>query len=1357
MEGISVEQAVEQILQHTPVINETEETELNKAGGRVLAQDMVAGFDNPPFDRSPVDGYTCKAEDLAGATKEHPVRLKVMEEIDAGQYSEREIQQGQAVRIMTGAAIPNGCNCCIYQEDTDYGEDTVEVYSEQKRWSNYCFSGEDFKKGTTLLKKGTHIGYVEAAILAGMGVAKVPVYRQPRIVLLTTGDEVVEPGIPLPKGKIYNSNMTMLSARLREMGAGEQSARSLRGGNMQDVIFSGTETRKPLGYASVAITLDNSDHKLPVDFNEVTVTRRLYRSGESEYKINGSACRLKDINEMFYDTGIGKEGYSIIGQGQIDRILSGKPEERRELFDEAAGIVKFKRRKNTTIKKLEEERQNLVRVTDILSELTRQLEPLEKQSETARVYLSKRETLKELDVNMFLMEYAAAAKELKELEEKNIIAQNQLKDTQSSYDRTKVEYERLEQELEDLNSKMDALRISGQEQAIRKQQLEGQINVLNEQILAGTQNEEHYKGRIQTIEAELSVRTDSKKKLEEEKTDIYAQLKAVRKKLSEEEEKLRTAQENMEACTLEVENGKNEIIEILNSRANVKGKAQRFDAMMEQAEIRKAEISQRILRLKSEEEEQQTILTTARKQYDEITSQIENANEECEHLNLSVMKIQEKLKEQNTKLEAEQTAYHREASRLDSLRNIAERYDGYGNSIRRVMEQKERVPGIQGVVADLIQVNKDYEIAIETALGGSIQNIVTDNEQTAKTMIEFLKKNRYGRATFLPMSSISPRGEFTPKEALKEPGVVGIASELVSVASQYQQITKFLLGRVLVVDNIDHAIAIGKKYRHSLRMVTTEGESLSPGGSMTGGAFRNNSNLLGRRREIEELETKVNQLKQNLTEMQNAVEENKNQRNRLRDAIAGFQEKLRQKYIEQNTARMNIKQQEKKAEEIRSGYAQINRDQAEIKRQVMEIRQDHDRIARELENSKQDEKELESFIEAKQSELDEWKEEEKKITRELEEIRLQSSALEQKEKFDQENLSRLKAEITAFMTEKEDIYQSLAHSSEEMEKKQEMITQLKKESEESVLHEEQAQMQLKNLQKEKESRTSQHKDFFEKRDYLSGQIGLLDKECYRLQGQMDKLEENREERIAYMWSEYEITPNNAVSYRKEELTDLSQMKRQAAQIKDDIRKLGPVNVNAIEDYKELLERHTFLSGQYEDLVTAEKTLEQIIQELDEGMRKQFSEKFGEIQKEFDKAFKELFGGGKGTLELDEEADILEAGIKIISQPPGKKLQNMMQLSGGEKALTAIALLFAIQNLKPSPFCLLDEIEAALDDSNVGRFAGYLQKLTKNTQFIIITHRRGTMNAADRLYGITMQEKGVSTLVSVDLVENQLTQ
>ena len=1138
---------------------------------------------------------------------------------------------------------------------------------------------------------------------------------------------------------------------------GEQSAKSLRGGNMQDVIFSGTETRKPLSYASVAITLDNSDHKLPVEFNEVTVTRRLYRSGESEYLINGSNCRLKDINEMFYDTGIGKEGYSIIGQGQIDRILSGKPEERRELFDEAAGIVKFKRRKNTTVKKLEEERQNLVRVTDILSELTRQLGPLEKQSETAKIYLAKREALKELDVNMFLLEYSSTAESLKELGEKHRLAQENLEDTQKEYEQTRVEYDRLEQELEELNTRMDALRMESQEQALHKQQLEGQINVLNEQILAGVQNEDHYRGRLKTIEEELAVREASRKELEEEKSDLYSQLKEVRSRLKDEEEKLNTAQENIRTCTQAVEEGKNEIIEILNSRANTKGKAQRFDAMMEQADIRKAEISQRILRLKSEEEEQQTILRKAQEQYDSITESIRSANEECDRLNQEVGNIQEKLKEQTVELEKQQTSYHREASRLESLRNLTERYDGYGNSIRRVMEQKERVPGIQGVVADLIQVNKDYEVAIETALGGSIQNIVTDNEQTAKTLIEFLKKNRYGRATFLPMSSISPRGEFSPREALKEPGVIDVASELVTTAPQYQQIARFLLGRVLVVDHIDHAIAIGRKYRHSLRMVTIEGESLSPGGSMTGGAFKNNSNLLGRRREIEELEKGVAKLKSEVAMIQKAMEDNRNRRNVLRDAIADFQDKLRQQYIEQNTAKMNIAQQEEKAEEIRGGYEQINRDKEQIRRQMLEIRQDHEQIARELESSRQDEQELESFIEEKQAELDQWKEEETKLTRELEEIRLQASSLDQKNRFDQENLNRLNSETQTLENEQKSIYESLAHSSEEMEQKKLTIQELKTEAANSGIQAQEAKLQLEKWQKEKEERNGKHKEFFEKRDQLSGQIGLLDKECFRLKSQMDKLEESREERISYMWEEYEITPNNALSYRKEELTDLPEMKKQVAQIKEEIRRLGSVNVNAIEDYKDLLERHTFLSGQYNDLITAEKTLEQIIQELDEGMRKQFTEKFAEIQREFDKAFKELFGGGKGTLELDEEADILEAGIRITSQPPGKKLQNMMQLSGGEKALTAIALLFAIQNLKPSPFCLLDEIEAALDDSNVGRFAGYLQKLTKNTQFIIITHRRGTMNAADRLYGITMQEKGVSTLVSVDLVENQLTQ
>lgn len=1136
---------------------------------------------------------------------------------------------------------------------------------------------------------------------------------------------------------------------------GEQSAKQLRGGNMQDVIFSGTELRKPLSFASVAITLDNSDHKLPVEFNEVTVTRRLYRSGESEYLINGSSCRLKDIQEMFYDTGIGKEGYSIIGQGQIDKILSGKPEDRRELFDEAAGIVKFKRRKNTTIKKLDEERQNLVRVTDILTELTRQLEPLEKQSEAAKIYLAKRDELRELDVNLFLLDYEHTGKLLEELEEKLGNTESELEETKEAYEQTKVEYERLEQELEELNSRLEELKERQQQNALTRQQHEGQIQVLEEQILAGKQNSDHYRNRLETLGEELQKRTSDKEKFSEEKEELRDKLARQRQRLKEETEHLENIQAEASACAAAVEDGKNEIIEILNSRATTKGKVQRFDAMMEQLDIRKAAVSQRILHLKTEEEELASERKKAQSRYDSVTHSIDSMNAECIRLDGEVQKLQDRLKEQSRQMEIGQTAYHREASRLESLKNITERYDGYGNSIRRVMEQKSREPGIKGVVADIIHVQKDYEVAIETALGGSIQNIVTDNEQTAKRMIGFLKKNRFGRATFLPLSNISGRGGISQREVLGETGVIGTADTLVKADPEYNSLVQYLLGRVLVVDHIDHAIAIGKKYRHSLRMVTIEGESLSPGGSMTGGAFKNNSNLLGRRREIEELENSVGLLKKDLQELQVSIGDNRSRRNVLRDAIADFQEKLRQQYVDQNTARMNLEQTDEKIANIQKSYQQIDREKEELRRQAGEIRADHSTIAKELEESQRDEKELETFIETKQKELEDWRAEEASKMKELEQIRLDEAGLSQQEHYLQENLIRLLGEMEAFQRESRELEENLKLSIEETKRKQEGIQNLKDAVNACSSLDQELQRQRDEKQAQKEEKNTSHKAFFEKRDQLSERTSLLDKECFRLKSQAEKVEEQRETQISYMWEEYEITPNNALTYRKEELTDRQEMKKDVSRIKDEIRKLGSVNVNAIEDYKELLERHTFLSGQYEDLVQAEKTLESIIQELDEGMRRQFAEKFHDIQREFDKAFKELFGGGKGTLELSEEEDILEAGIKIISQPPGKKLQNMMQLSGGEKALTAIALLFAIQNLKPSPFCLLDEIEAALDDSNVGRFASYLRKLTKNTQFIIITHRRGTMNAADRLYGITMQEKGVSTLVSVDLVENQL--
>ena len=1135
---------------------------------------------------------------------------------------------------------------------------------------------------------------------------------------------------------------------------GEQSAKQLRGGNMQDVIFSGTETRKPLGFASVAITLDNSDHKLDIDYQEVTVTRRLYRSGESEYLLNGASCRLKDINELFYDTGIGKEGYSIIGQGQIDKILSGKPEERRELFDEAAGIVKFKRRKTTALKKLDEEQQNLVRVTDILSELTRQIGPLERQSETARIYLKKKEELKILDVNMFLVETAYIREQLKDLDDKIRIAQGELSQTQEAFAQTRSEYERLEQELEQLDEQIQRAREEAGKNALQKQQLENDIQILKEQIRAAHQSDQHYQERIAFIEQELSRRKEEKKVCLEEKEKLEQNIREVECRKVEKQEELTEIQERIKNCTRDIEESKNEIIEILNQRASTKGKMQRYDAMLEQIGIRKAALSQRILKLKSEESEQSEIIREHQEKYQQINAQMDDLSQEYRKTEREIASMRKLLDDQNKQIEAGQASYHREASRLESLRNLTERYEGYGNSIRRVMEQKAKQPGIHGVVADLIKVKKKYETAIETALGGSIQNIVTDNDQTAKYLIEFLKKNRFGRATFLPLTNMR-KSSFTNMAALKEPGVIGIADTLVEAEPLYHTLLSQLLGRTLVVDTIDHAIAIARKFSHSLRIVTLEGESLSPGGSMTGGAFKNSSNLLGRRREMEELEASVAALQRDVQKLQASIMKVRDDRNVLRDKLSELSEQLQKLQISQNTEKMNITQAEARIREIRGGYGQLKTEGREIEGQIREIKESSTRIQAEMNLSGEREKEQEELVNSTQLILDQLLEKEAEASRQLNEIQIEYASMEQKFGFAQENIERLVQEENGLTEEQEHVRASMEQGTQDMEKKEADILEIQK----TIQAAEQVQMEdeqkMKDYLARKEELNAQHKSFFNRRDELSAHINRMDKECFRLNSQKEKLDERQESQINYLWEEYEITPSQAAAYRMEEIPDRTEIKNQIGELKDAIRKLGNVNVNAIEEFKEVSERHRFLSAQHEDLVQAAQTLRGIIAELDEGMRKQFAEKFQQIRAEFDKAFKQLFGGGKGTLELMEDEDILEAGIRIISQPPGKKLQNMMQLSGGEKALTAIALLFAIQNLKPSPFCLLDEIEAALDDSNVTRFAQYLHKLTKNTQFIIITHRRGTMNAADRLYGITMQEKGVSTLVSVNLIENQL--
>ena len=1136
---------------------------------------------------------------------------------------------------------------------------------------------------------------------------------------------------------------------------GEQSAKQLRGASMQDVIFAGTENRKPLSYAYVAITMDNSDHKLAIDFEEVTVSRRVYRSGESEYLINGNPCRLKDVTELFYDTGIGKEGYSIIGQGQIERILNGKPEERRELFDEAAGIVKYKKRKATAQKKLENERENLVRVNDILAELERQVGPLEKQAEKARIYLKKKEELKTYDVNMFLLEVERIEGQLKEVQEKYGIADGQLKDASESYDNIKTEYEKLEQDIEVMEEKITEIRENISNSTVMKGRLENQISVLKEQIHSAELTDEHMQSRIGAIDREKEERIRSRATYQAEKETLDGQLAEIDTRKLAAEEELSTIQKELARCREGIDKGKNELMELLSQNASIKARQQRCDTMAEQINIRKAQLTKRLLARKSEEADLETVLKDYEEELATVNAAIEEGKAKAAEMEESLRDWKRKSAETSQKLEEDLAQFHKDESRLESLKNIAERYDGYGNSIRRVMEQKAKHPGLLGVVSDLIQVDKKYETAIETALGGNIQNIVTEDEETAKEMIAFLKQNRFGRATFLPLTSVNGKGNFKNPDALKEKGVIGLANTLVKTEARYEGVTAYLLGRVIVTEKIDDAIALAKKYHYSLHIVTLEGEYLSPGGSMTGGAFKNSSNLLARNREIEELERSVSELKKQVKEHKDRLEDIKTARDLLSDDLEEEKRKLQEQYILQNTAKLNVERATEQRNESESVYAGLQNESREIEQELLELSEQKEQIAKEIADTKERETQIGQESETFQKTLDEQSGKEDAASKIVSGIQMEEASIKQKAEFVRMNMERIDGEITRYEKEREQVFAEAEEAKTDAEKKRHDIEEIQKtilasDDTYSGLEEE-----LKTHIAKKEEMSAAHKGFFEKREEVANQISNLDKEIFRLNSQREKLEEAQEYQNNYMWEEYELTLHAAMELRDTSYEDLAALKKLITALKDEIRKLGDVNVNAIEDYKEVSERYTFLKTQHDDLVEAEKTLVGIIEELDTGMRKQFLEKFAEIQQEFDKVFKELFGGGKGSLELVEDEDILECGIRIIAQPPGKKLQNMMQMSGGEKSLTAIALLFAIQNLKPSPFCLLDEIEAALDDSNVSRFAKYLHKLTKNTQFIVITHRRGTMAAADRLYGITMQEKGVSTLVSVNLIENDL--
>lgn len=1136
---------------------------------------------------------------------------------------------------------------------------------------------------------------------------------------------------------------------------GEQSAKQLRGARMEDVIFAGTELRKAQSFAYVALTIDNSDKVLPIEYEEVTVARRVYRSGESEYLINGHNCRLKDVQELFLDTGIGKEGYSIIGQGQIEKIISGRPEDRRELFDEAAGITKFKKRKSEAIKNLEEEKANLSRVKDIMSELERQIGPLSEQAETARRYLEVREELKKYETVNFITEYDAIAETRAKSEKDREAAESDIKEAEKKCREIKEEYERLEEELNGRSAAIDEAAGIISEKLVEREKLEGEMKLIKEQINSAKASTKNYDERIglsgNKFDELVKEEEDTKLKaqaLEEKDAELNALLSAQEEALSE-KKRFRAEIEQRKDRELDTR------ARAEKEKAEAEAKAELYKAGIEQSRIKKLEINQKILRNKEISDELQKSFAESEKKTAELSENLlmlEAAHKDAEE-NIAAL-VKSRAEKEKILSEKQKEILSKKAF-VKSLRNMAEKYDGYGNSVKRIMEHRSEEKGIIGVVADIIKVKANYETAIETAIGGSIQNIVTDKEETAKRTIRWLKENKFGRATFLPLDAMVLHNPGNFNGAVNEDGIIGIASSLVECEARFAGLVSHLLGRTLVADNMDSAARVARKYKYSLRIVTLEGEQLSPGGSISGGAFKNSSNLLGRSREIEEGKEELDKLEEEFNKLKDEEERIRESLVEGRKSSTIYKDRISELKVELKT-------------EI-NGKKQIEARMLEVERSLDEIKLDRSNVDRECENAENEIKRLSEILEAAEDkesttaidgilkELEAAGCEIDDISEKINKLKLESNTVLTEKTFVNESLERIQREKERILAEIEGLGAQKSALLKNVSDKEREVHNISENSTELSRLIEEMSISKRNLTDEKDRISGEYKTFFGKMEEINKLRSSLDKELFRLNSIMEKADEGLENLVSYMADEYNITYSEVIKQGISTDVQVSgnALKKLINSHKNTIKSLGPVNVRAIEEYREISTRYELLKTQASDIVRAEEALTGIIEELDRCMREQFDERFKDINERFNAAFMELFGGGKGRLELTEGEDILEAGIKIIAQPPGKKLQNMLQLSGGEKALTAIALLFAIQNLKPSPFCLLDEIEAALDDSNVVRFAEYLHKLTKDTQFIVITHRRGTMNAADMLYGITMQEKGVSAMVSVSLIEADL--
>lgn len=1138
---------------------------------------------------------------------------------------------------------------------------------------------------------------------------------------------------------------------------GEQSAKTLRGSKMEDVIFSGTNSRKPTGYAEVTIVLDNKDGSLPIDYSEVSVTRRVFRSGESEYYINKNSCRLKDVRELFMDTGIGKDGYSIIGQGRIDEILSTKSEDRRAIFEEAAGIVKYKTRKEEAEKKLEKTKENLIRINDIINELENQVEPLKSQSEKAKEYIALSEKLKDLEVSLFIREFDRLKEEISHLDAQKELVVTQLKYNEERRDAFENKYNRVKNEIDKMDAKIEEIQNLKYTTENLIEKKEGDLKLSKERIFYLQKEAERYTNEIKLIQEQIKDTIIKEEKETNYKLELEKRIEILNNQLNSKSKELEILNCNIKKIEEDIENLKGDLIQNLNQISDKKSKINSISIFSKSIIKRIEQIDNDINNVKLQMEENNRQINITEEEIASYKKMIERLNIEKKE-NIEVKKkIEEYGEKYKNNADSIKAQIHGKMSNLKLLTEMRDEYEGYYKSVKNTLlackKNKNLGRGVKGVVAELLNVDKKYERAIEVALGSSLQNIVTETQEDAKRIIEFLKKNKLGRVTFLPISSIRAKGLTTAeKKVIQCKGLIGVASELITYHSDYTNIFEYLLGRVLIVETLEDGIRLSKQSDHSFKIVSLDGEILNPGGSMTGGSFSTNTtNILGRDRQIKELEDEIRELNKKYTFYTNELEKCEKEKVEIENKLVELDKRV-------NETNVVLFKLENKYSQLKLDN---DRNNSLIEKYINEKRQ----LISENDNSSTDVNDLEK-------ELEKLEEKSKLIQSRIEELNVEYEKQRNIRDGIVKHNTELQVEIAKIRQELLNIIESIKNYSEHRFRLEEDIKRKNREKEDNeidvrnelskidLLTEEKKQLseelleydiRLDEVKSERNNFMQTYYNDQEKLNEMNRKINDLQKSISSLEVKREKYNMQLENITARLWEDYEMTYQMAAKYKKE-FENVTKVQNEIRDLKNKIKALGNINLDSIDEFERVRERLEFLKNQKEDLIDAKESLDVVIKDMNIRMKQQFKESFELIRVNFNEVFVKLFGGGKADIYLEDEDNILLSGIEIIAQPPGKKLQSLSLLSGGERALTAIALLFAILKTKPTPFCILDEIEAALDDANVYRYAEYLKEFSKETQFIVITHRKGTMECADSLYGITMEEEGISKLISVKLTE-----